>query len=76
MAVSEKDRDYMRRIGAYKALSRKQDEVEHAALTIAERLRRSAELSVRYRDRARLDAEDDDPGQLYDRARRLGLYRP
>lgn len=76
MAISEQDRDYMRRIGAYKALSRKQDEAEHLALSIAERLRRSSELSVRYRDRARPDSDVDDASQLYDRARRLGLYRP
>ncbi len=76
MPVNETDREYMRRIGAYKALSRNEEQAEHLALSIAERLRRSAELSVRYHDRARPDPEDDDPSELYDRARRLGLYRP
>jgi hypothetical protein len=76
MPVSEKDREYMRRIGAYKTLSRNEEQVEHLALSIGERLRRSAELSVRYRDRARPAADEDDASELYDRARRLGLYRP
>lgn len=76
MPVSEKDREFMRRIGAYKALSRNEEQAEHLTLSIAERLRRSAELSVRYRDRARADPDEDDASELYERARRLGLYRP
>jgi hypothetical protein len=74
--VSEKDREYMRRIGAYKELSHREALAEHLALSLDERLRRSWRLYQRHRHRVRANLPDDDPTPLYDRARALRLYEP
>lgn len=77
MAVSDRDREVMRRLGAHKAASHADAQRAHLALPIAERLRRSWALYERYRATLRAgDERDDDPTPFYDRARSLGLYRP
>lgn len=76
VSTSEHDREYMRRIGVYKALSHCEAQAEHLALPLDERLRRSWRLYVRYRPRLRDPGADDDPTPLYDRARERGLYEP
>jgi negative regulator of sigma E activity len=76
VTVSDKDREYMRRIGAYKELSHREAQAEHLALSLDERFRRSWRLYERYRDRVRRDDPQDDPTAFYRRARELGLYEP
>jgi hypothetical protein len=72
MAVSESDREYMRRIGEAKRRSHEDARTEHLARSLDERLRRGFELSLAAglvgTDR------DDDPSPFFDRARALGLY--
>lgn len=76
MAVSDRDRDLMRRIGEYKAASHAEAQRAHLALPLAERLRRSWALYERYRSTLpQGDDRDQDPTPFYDRARALGLYR-
>lgn len=74
MTVTDRERDYMRRIGAIKTSLRDEERAAHLALSIPDRLRRSWALYLAYRES--LPAHDDDPSPLYDRARALGLYRP
>ena len=76
MAVSDKDREYMRRIGVYKALSHREAQAEHLAASLDERLRRSWRLYERYRHRVQRADPTDDPTPFYERARELGLYKP
>lgn len=59
VSVSDRDREYMRRIGAYKELSHREAQAEHLAASLDERLRRSWRLSERYRHRRRDEAADD-----------------
>jgi hypothetical protein len=73
--ASDKDREYMRRIGVYKDLSHREAQAEHLALSLDDRFRRSWRLYQRHRHRARRD-DRDDPTPFYDRARGLGLYEP
>lgn len=75
MTVSDKDREYMRRLGVYKELSHREAQAEHLSLSLDERLRRSWRLYQRYRHLVRRD-DQDDPTPFYDRARELGLYEP
>ena len=74
MSVSERDRAYMRRIGAYKAASHGEAEARHTALTLSQRLQRSWALYEANRD-ALVRVVHEDPTPFYDRARALGLYR-
>jgi hypothetical protein len=74
--VSDKDREYMRRIGAYKEASHREAQQHHLSLSLDERLERSWELYVRYHDAARCVDNDEGVMTFYDRARRLGLYCP
>jgi hypothetical protein len=75
MSVSERDREHMRRIGAYKAASHADAQARHRALTLEQRLQRSWALYEANRQAlGRLVHEDPTP--FYDRARALGLYRP
>jgi len=76
MAVSDKDREYMRRIGVYKALSHREAQADHLAASLDERFRRSWRLYRRYRHRVRRGDPTDDPAPFYERARELGLYKP
>jgi hypothetical protein len=73
VTVSDKDREYMRRLGAYKALSHREAHAEHLATPLNERFRRSWRLYERYHHRVRHESHDD-PTPFYDRARELGLY--
>lgn len=74
MGVSERDREQFRRIGEYKDATHREAMAEHLALSLAERLARSWALYVRFRTESP-DRSEDDPAQLYARARRLGLIR-
>lgn len=73
MAVSEYDREVMRRIGEHKRASHQAAADEHRLMTIAERLERSWDLYLRHRDSVTV-ATHDDPTPFYDRARALKLY--
>lgn len=75
MAVSEHDREVMRRIGAYKAESHAAALARHLSLSISERLRKSWELFLGRRRLASTSARVDDPTAFYDRARALGSRR-
>ena len=74
MAVSERERDHLRRLGEIKARGHAEAAAAHLALPIPERLARSFALMQRFVGVAH--RRDDDPVSFYDRARRLGLYRP
>ncbi len=74
MAVSERDRDYMRRLGELKARAHADALAAHLALPLAERLAKSVALMNRFLSTT--GPRHDDPSPFYDRARRLGLYRP
>jgi hypothetical protein len=76
MSVSDRDREYMRRIGAYKAESHRDAQARHLALPIADRLERSWQLYLEGREHAALDRRDDDPSFFYAKARERGLYKP
>ncbi len=71
--VSERDHEYMRRLGEAKAAARADAVLEHQRLAPIERLRRSFAMSAALRERANLAARVDDPSAFYDRARALGL---
>lgn len=73
--ASERDREYMRRLGKYVEEANEAAREEWLKLPGAERIVRSQELSRRYRTRERVEAAlaKDDPSPLYERARRLGL---
>lgn len=75
MAVSERDRDVMRRIGVQKTKSHAAVYAKHLSLTLPERLRRSWNLFVGGRNFASTAARTDDPTSFYERARTLGLYK-
>lgn len=74
MSVTQRERDYMRRIGEIKAARHEAARAEHLALPGAERLARSWNLYVAYR--GSLPPHDEGPVEFYERARALGLYRP
>jgi hypothetical protein len=76
MAASRAERDFMRRIGRFKAASHAEAAARHRALPLRERLRRSWHLHLAGRSRARAVDHDDDPSRFYELARRLGLYHP
>lgn len=75
MSVSPDDREYMQRIGRYKADSHQAALDYHRSLPLSERLARSWALFEAMKDQANLDARIDDPTPFYDRARALGMYR-
>lgn len=76
MPISESERAYMRRLGAYKEIAHAEVAAAHRALPLAERLRRSWQLSLSRPATARAPARDDDPERFYALARARGLYRP
>ncbi len=76
MTVSERDLEYMRRLGRFQAEGRRKRAQYHAGLSPRERLAHSLEMSLLYLSRTRVEIRQDDPTPFYDRARRLGLYRP
>ncbi|HML97419.1 MAG TPA: hypothetical protein PKD75_02995 [Tepidiformaceae bacterium] len=73
--VSERDREYMRRLGRYVEEANEATRKEWLALSGAERIAKSEQLARPYRTSERVDAAaaEDDPAPLYERARRLGL---
>jgi hypothetical protein len=64
----------MRRLGAFQAQGHAQALSAHLALPPSERLARSLALMRQFL--ARASVRNDDPTPFYERARRLGLYRP
>ena len=76
MTVSEKDRDYFRRLGEWKAANHAEALREHLAKPPIERIASSFELWRRWVDPTHAADRDDDPTPLFDRARELGCYRP
>jgi hypothetical protein len=73
MAVSDRDREFMRRIGEYKDASHRDAQARHLAKTLSERLARSWQLYLDGRATA-IARREDDPTPFYERARALGLY--
>lgn len=76
MAVSERDREHMRRLAEYKETSHAEAAARHRALPVLERLKRSWALFSTGRGAVRDKRQDDAPERFYDLARRRGLYRP
>lgn len=76
MVVSAKEREHMQRLGAYQREGAADRQSEHERLPLGERIERSLTFSISFLDSANLAARLDDPTPLYERARRLGLYRP
>jgi hypothetical protein len=74
MPVRDDDHAYFRRIGEAKQRSHDEALRAHLALPLHERVRRSFEMSAACTGDAA--PREDDPTPFYDRARRLGLYRP
>lgn len=74
MSVSERDRDYMRRLGEFQAKGALERRAEYQRLDGAERIIASVSFCQGFADQVR--APLDDPTPFYDRARRLGLYLP
>ena len=73
--VSERDRDYMRRLGEWE---RENDEIatrEHLALSLEERLLVSWKLQQQLGHTLHEEPYDNWPELFYERARRLGLIR-
>lgn len=75
MAVSQLDREHMRRLGEYKEASHAEAAARHRTLPVLERLERSWALFMAGRAAVNDDRRDDDPARFYDLARRRGLYR-
>ena len=73
--VSEKDRDYFRRLGKWKADVNAEELAKHLALPSRERILRSEQLNRKTLAWANQSGPEEEPRCLYERARRLGLYR-
>jgi hypothetical protein len=73
--VSERDREYMRRLGEFERENEADALREHLALSLIDRLYRSANLSEQWAGYLHDDRETEAPEEFYERARRLGLYR-
>lgn len=73
--ASAYDLDYMRRLGEFKAWSKREALARHRALTINERIEQGIDLARRgpYFVAPRCDAED--LAAFFNRAKQLGLYR-
>lgn len=71
----ERDREYMRRLGAYVDEANRAALEEHLALPIDERLARSIRFAWRYRGYLAPKQGADDPAQFYARARALGIIK-
>jgi hypothetical protein len=73
--ASEWDREYMRRIGRYKAESHADQLARHLALSPRERFVHALTMMVAGPLFDRPPLEPDDPSPLYEKARRLGLIK-
>lgn len=71
--ASHYDLDYMRRLGEFKAWSKREALEEHLSLTFNERLIRSERLTKRDPERDAPRAQQDDPEAFFRRARELGI---
>ena len=71
--VSEKDREYMRRLGEFEAENERDDEAAHRARTMDERLAYSWALTRRLGAAIRRPEDNDASAILYARARERGL---
>jgi hypothetical protein len=76
--VSERDREHFRKLGRWNEELRAEDLSAHLALPGTERLVAAFRLMLAgaYFSPQHGRPDDDRPEELYDRARRLGLYRP
>ena len=74
MPVSEREQQYMRRIGVLKGASHEEARALHQGMPLEERLRRSWALFLSLRSTANLARRYDDPSPFYERARSLGLH--
>jgi hypothetical protein len=72
--VSDEEREYMRRLGKFQEQGHADALAAHLALPPSQRLARSLALMRQFHASAR--PRNDDPTPFYERARRLGLYRP
>lgn len=73
--VSERDREYMRRLGRYVEEANEAARREWLALPGAQRIAKSEAFSRRARGYAHSGTEPDDLGLIFRRARQLGLLR-
>lgn len=71
--ASEYDQDYMRRLGEFKAQTKRESLFELLSLSINERLLRSEQLAKRDPTRDAARAQQDDLASFFRRARGLGL---
>ncbi len=71
--VSERDREYFRKIGRWKAESHAAALRAHLELPIAERLERSLAWTIAERPTWRWPITADSPAPMWERARKLGL---
>ncbi|HKS92760.1 MAG TPA: hypothetical protein VJQ83_12580 [Tepidiformaceae bacterium] len=75
--ASEWDKEYMRRIGRYKAESHRLATEEHLRRPPNERLMRSfAWARANYGLPSWSRRDTDNPGAIYEVAKRIGCYRP
>lgn len=74
--ASERDREYMRRLGQYVEEANEAAREEWLRLSGAERIAKSEAFSRRARGYAHPKTESDDLCLIYHRARQLGLLRP
>jgi hypothetical protein len=72
-SVSENDRVYFERLGAWERENHRRAFEEHMRLSMEDRLDRSWKMTRDLSPFVRRDADDDWPAQLDKRARTLGL---
>jgi hypothetical protein len=75
--VSERDREYMKRLGRYKAESHAEALARQLSRSPRERLEYAVSTMLRgsYFPGRPVYRDDDDPAALYERAKQLGYYR-
>jgi hypothetical protein len=73
--ASERDREYFRRLGKWKAEVNAEALREHLSLPALERIRRSERLHKGSIGWANTKHKEPEPRSILDEAKRLGLYR-
>ena len=73
--ASERDREYFRRWGEWKAELRREDNASYLALSPKQRQERAETFVRRSLGYARTDRTGEEPRSLIARAKELGLYR-